>query len=221
MDQRDEMQDIYIVGAGGFGREVQWLTERINNKKVIWNFCGYIDDNQTGVVNDNPIVGTVEEFLHAHDDEQERVAVVCAIGNSKVRKLVIERLLIYDWLDFPNLIDPSVLMSDRISMGKGNIICAGNILTVNIMLGDFNIINLDCTVGHDVVMEDYVTLYPSANISGATKLEYGVEIGTGAHIIQGLSIEHESIIGAGSVVIRNIPSSCTAVGNPCKVIKNA
>ena len=62
----------------------------------------------------------------------------------------MERLVGVDYLEFPNIIDPSVQMSERITMGKGNIICAGNILTVDIALGDFNIINLDCTVGHDV-----------------------------------------------------------------------
>ena len=36
---------------------------------------------------------------------------------------------------------------------------------------------------------------------------------------KGLTIHEESIVGAGSVVIRNIPAHCTAVGNPCKVIK--
>lgn len=214
------MQDIYIIGAGGFGREVQWLIERINAVDPVWNIRGYIDDNQTGIINNHPVVGTVDSFLHAREDDPRKVAVVCAIGSSKVRKTVLDRFAFYDWIDFPNLIDPSVLMSDRISMGRGNIICAGNILTVNITLGDFNIINLDCTVGHDVVMKDYVTLYPSANISGATILENCVEIGTGAHIIQGLSVGSGSIIGAGSVVIRDIPSCCTAVGNPCKVIKS-
>ena len=28
-----EKKDIYIIGAGGFGREVAWLIERINQKK--------------------------------------------------------------------------------------------------------------------------------------------------------------------------------------------
>lgn len=213
------MREIYIIGAGGFGREVQWLIERINDMKPVWKIGGYIDDNQTGIVNGHPIVGTVESFLHTYENFQKQIAVVCAIGNSKIRKKVIEKFSFVNWVEFPNLIDPSVLMSDRIHIGKGNIVCAGNILTVDITLGDFNIINLDCTVGHDAEIRDFVTLYPSVNISGAITLEQCVEIGTGAHIIQGLSVGYESIIGAGSVVIRDVPAGCTAVGNPCRVIK--
>lgn len=212
------MQDIYIVGAGGFGREVQWLIERINTADQTWTIKGYIDDNSKGIVNDYLVVGTIEDFLTLCANDMKRRAVVCAIGNSKVRRKVIEKLSICSCIDFPNLIDPSVLMSDRITLGQGNIICAGTILTVNISLGDFNIINLDCTIGHDVVMKDFDTLYPSVNVSGAVTIESCSELGTGAHIIQGLSIGEESIVGAGSVVIRDIPEHCTAVGNPCKVI---
>ena len=43
------MKDIVIIGAGGFGREVAWLIERINNENphgkskdllTIMNSCG-------------------------------------------------------------------------------------------------------------------------------------------------------------------------------------
>lgn len=216
----DFMQDIYIIGAGGFGREVQWLIERINGAQERWRIKGYLDDNLTGMVNDYPVVDTVDGFIHAHEGAGERAAVACAIGNSRVRRKLIAKLKACEGLDVPNLIDPSVLMSERVEMGEGNIICAGNILTVNIRLGSFNIINLDCTIGHDVVTEDFVTLYPSVNVSGAVTIGACTEIGTGAHLIQGLSIGRESTVGAGSVVIRDIPASVTAVGNPAHVIKS-
>ena len=212
-------QKIYIIGAGGFGREVQWLIERINQAESQWMIEGYVDDNVKGCINDYPVVGTLEDFQKMCAELSEKVAVVCAIGNAHIRESVINRLRAVENICFPNLIDPSVIMSERIKFGEGNIICAGNILTVNICIGNFNIINLDCTIGHDVVTGDYVTLYPSVNISGAVTLGQGAEIGTGAHVIQGLSIGDSSIIGAGSVVIRDIPANCTAVGNPCRVIK--
>lgn len=213
------MQDIYIVGAGGFGREIQWLIERMNAIEDKWKIKGYIDDNITGIINDYPVVDTVDGFMRSFENVRERVAVVCAIGNSKIRRRVVKKMRECASFDFPNLIDPSVLMSERVKFGAGNIICAGNILTVNIQCGSFNIINLDCTIGHDVVMEDFVTLYPSVNVSGAITIGECTEIGTGAHMIQGLSIGRESIVGAGSVVIRNIPACVTAVGNPAHIIK--
>lgn len=40
------MKDIAIYGAGGFGREVACLIERINKAREtpIWNFIGFFDD---------------------------------------------------------------------------------------------------------------------------------------------------------------------------------
>ena len=40
------MKDIVIIGAGGFGREVAWLIERINNESPTWKIKGFIDDNE-------------------------------------------------------------------------------------------------------------------------------------------------------------------------------
>ena len=150
---------------------------------------------------------------------KEPLAIACAVGSSKTRKKIIDKIIDNENLEFPNLIDPFVQMSERICMGKGNIICAGNILTVDIKIGDFNIINLDCTVGHDAVLNSYVTVYPSVNISGCVEAGDETELGTGSHIIQGIHIGEKTIIGAGSVVIRDMPSDCTAVGNPAKPIK--
>lgn len=217
------MKDIVIIGAGGFGREVQWLIERINEKqnnvtgKVNWNILGYIDDGlEVGTnVNGYQVLGGMN-YLTARNKSLD---VACAIGASKTRKKVIDKIRNNSYLSFPNLIDPSVLMSERINWGEGNIVCAGTILTVNIDINDFCIINLDCTLGHDDLLESFVTVYPSVNISGCVKVGECSELGTGAQIIQGKNIGTAAIIGAGAVVVKDIPDACTAVGSPCKPIK--
>ena len=104
-------------------------------------------------------------------------------------------------------------------IGDGSIICAGTIATVDIEIGKHVIVNLDCTIGHDAKLEDYVTVYPSVNISGFVTVGEETEIGTGTQIIQGIKIGRESIIGAGAVVLKELPEKCTAVGSPAKVIK--
>ena len=43
----EELKKLYIVGAGGFGREVAWLVERINAVNPTWNLVGFLDDNET------------------------------------------------------------------------------------------------------------------------------------------------------------------------------
>ncbi|MDD3139532.1 MAG: acetyltransferase [Lachnospiraceae bacterium] len=211
------MKKLYIVGCGGFGREVLWLARRINEVKSEWNIMGFIDDNEElhGTYQDELKVVGGCDYLTNLDTE---CWVVCAVGSAVIKEQIVQKLQC-EHIHFATLIDPSVLISDRVLVGQGTIICAGTILTVDISIGNHVIINLDCTLGHDVDIQDYVTIYPSVNVSGNVSVGKKAELGTGAAIIQGKCIGEEAIIGAGSVVVKDIPVKCTAVGSPCKPIK--
>ena len=212
------MNKLVIIGASGFGREVAWLVERINAVSHIWDLIGFIDDNKEIIgqdINGYKVLGTVDSL-----EKMKDIYAVCAVGASKVRKDIIDRVQqLNPDLRFATLIDPSVEKSNYVEIGKGTIICAHNVLTVNIQIGNHCIINLDCTVGHDVIMNDFVTVYPSVNISGNSKYGECVELGTGSQIIQGKTVGKGTIVGAGSVVVKDLPEDCTAVGAPCKPIK--
>jgi sugar O-acyltransferase (sialic acid O-acetyltransferase NeuD family) len=211
-------KDIVVFGAGGFGREVMWLLEENNHDTNEWNILGFVDDTpefEGKSINGYPVIGNTN-WLVKYDKE---LSVVCCIGNSKARKSVIEKLQNNHHLNYPNIISKDARVSKLVSLGQGCIICASTILTVNIRLGDFLIANLDCTIGHDAVLKDFVTIYPSVNISGYVEIGSCSEIGTGTQIIQQMKIGSNTIVGAGSVVVKNIPSNCTAVGCPAKPIK--
>lgn len=209
----EELKKLYIVGAGGFGREVAWLVERINAVNPTWNLVGFLDDNETihGKLEDEyPVLGGCSYLAGTN----EECWVVCAVGSSKVRKKIIEKLHGYANVKFATLIDPSVIISKRVSIGEGTIICAGTIVTVDITIGSHVIINLDCTIGHDAVLQDCVTLYPSVNVSGNCTIGECVELGTGMQIIQGRSVVKDTIVGAGAVVVKDIVEAGTYVGVP-------
>ena len=214
------MKNLYIIGAGGFGREVAWLVERINSIEPVWKLQGFLDDNpeKQGTTEGRYQVVSGCDFLR---HLREETWIVCAVGASAVRRHIIEKIQQYDNrnVKFAVLIDPSVLISSSVSVGEGSIICAGTILTVDITVGKHVIINLDCTVGHDAEIEDFVTICPSVNVSGCAVVEQGAELGTGAQIIQGKRIGKETILGAGAVVVRNLPDRCTAIGVPAKPVK--
>lgn len=214
-----EVKDLYIIGAGGFGREIAWLVERINEAAPTWNIQGFIDDDTElhGSKTDGyTVVGGCNYLLKQKKDYW----VVCAVGNVKIRKKIIERISSFPMLRFATVIDPDAKISERVFVGEGSIICAGNIVTVDIKIGQHNILNLACTIGHDVVFGDFVTLYPGVNISGNVTVGEGTEIGTGTKIIQGKKICKDTIIGAGTVVVRDIKEPGTYVGVPAgKVTK--
>lgn len=212
------IKKLIIIGASGFGREVAWLVERINELQRSWDILGFVDDNQGlhgTLVNGYKVLGGLNVIgLHAD------AFFVCAVGAAKVRKEIINKICTsFSEIQFATLIDPSAIISKRVKIGEGSIICAGNIITVDIEIGNHVIVNLDCTIGHDAVLHNFVTLYPSVNVSGGIDIAECVELGTGVQIIQGKKIGAETIVGAGAVVVKDLPPKCTVVGSPAKPIK--
>lgn len=168
------------------------------------------------LINGFPILGTTRK-LNLWKTE---LYVVIAIGDPVVRKKVVSKIK-NNLVIYPTLIHPTAIIGapDFVTYGKGCILCAGNILTTNIKMGDFVILNLSCTVGHDTVINDYVACMPSVNISGEVTIGEGVYLGTGAKIINQLEIGEYTIVGAGAVISKALPAHCTAVGVPAKPIK--
>lgn len=212
------MKDIAIFGAGGFGREVLALIKEINKVSPIYHIVGFFDDGHAigEMINGLPILGKTEE-LNAWSTD---ICVAVSIGKPNIKKNIIEKIS-NPKVRFPTLIHPNVIIGDPdyVKIGEGCIICAGNMITTNIEIGDFVILNLGCTVGHDTVVRDYAAFMPSCNISGEVLIEEGVYCGTGVKIINQTSIGKYATIGAGAVVIKSIPGHCTAVGVPAQVVK--
>jgi sugar O-acyltransferase (sialic acid O-acetyltransferase NeuD family) len=212
----NKMKKIAIFGAGGFGREVEWLIDDINQKQSTWEFIGYFDDDFSHVTKTDSgyFLGGTEKL----NEWKEELDIVFAIGNPLVKRTIINRITNAK-LNFPVLIHPSVIMSDKTEIGKGAIICAGNIITVDIKIGEHVILNLCCTVGHDTCIGNYCSFMPTVNISGEVRCGEAVYVGTGVKIINQVEIGDETIIGAGAVVAKSLPAKCTAVGIPAKPLK--
>lgn len=207
------MRDIIIVGAGGFAREVAWLIEEINLKNQEWNLMGFLDENN----NEAKILNGYRVLNKSDLVNQSHAYFVVAIGDSETRKEVVKR---YSSYKFATLVHPDVSISATNKIGEGSIICKGNIITVNVDIGKHVIVNIDSTVGHDAILEDFVTILPSVNISGYVRIKECSNVGTGTQIIQEKTIGRNSIIGAGSVVVKDINDYVVAVGIPAREIKN-
>lgn len=212
------MKDIVIAGAGGFGREVKFIIDRINRSESTFNLLGFYDDNTDlpDTINGIPLLGTTEDLLNYN----KPVSVALGIGVPNIKKAIINKLNNSDLITFPTLIDPSAIIGDdNIQIKEGTIICAGVVVTCDIQIEKFVTLNLSCTVGHDTIIKDFSSFMPSVNISGEVLINESVYVGTGAKIINQLEIGKETIVGAGAVVAKSLPEKCTAVGIPAKPIK--
>lgn len=208
--------DLFIYGAGGFGREVAWLASTLNLGVDVWRVVAYLDDalgTRGERLHDVPVM-VPEDAVRCYP--QARAAI--AVGNPRTRVTLAARLESLG-VQFATLVHPETQSGPRIALGDGTLICAGNILTTDIRIGAHVHLNLDCTVGHDVIIADFVTIAPGVHISGNVTVHAGAEIGTGAMIRQGLTIGRGAAVGMGAVVTKDVPAGETWVGNPARRLR--
>jgi sugar O-acyltransferase (sialic acid O-acetyltransferase NeuD family) len=212
---KGEVKPLIIAGAGGLGREVAWLVEDINKNTPQWNLLGFVDDGVNGfTVEDYPILGDVDSLFYM----EPLPWVIVAIANASVRKRIVGQIQLRG-MSMATLIHPSVQSSRFVEIGEGSIICAGSVITTNITLGLSSIVNPNCFIGHDTVLQNYVSLMPGVHVAGEVKLGEGVYMGLHSCVINRTSIGEWSIIGAGATVVSDIPPNSLAVGVPARVVK--
>jgi sugar O-acyltransferase (sialic acid O-acetyltransferase NeuD family) len=215
------LTQIAIYGAGGFAREVAWLVSECCTPANDYRVVCFIDDNPAThgtLLNDVPVLGLVAAYRQFPD-----AGLVGGVGAPQTRQLLMEKSAAAGF-GFATIIHPLVARSRWLEIGRGTVICAGNILTTNIVLGKHVQINLSCTVGHDVIMGDYTTLAPGVHVSGWVHFGKRVYVGTGANIINGsqdhpLIIGDDAVIGAGACVTKSVDAGLTVVGVPAKPLQ--
>ena len=156
------MRDLFIVGAGGFGREAIWTVERINalSQQPQWNIIGYADDDPKWKKGDNfegfPILGTLEEASRDYPG----ASVFIAVGKNTKRADIAKRLRGHD---FPAIIDPKAQISPTTDFLEGAFIAAGAVVQVGAELGRFVIAGANSVVGHDAKVGDRVSFFANAS----------------------------------------------------------
>lgn len=81
-------------------------------------------------------------------------------------------------------------------------------------------------IGETAIIGDYALIYQGVTLGGTGKesgkrhptLGENVVVGSGAKVLGNILIGNNVRIGAGSVVLRDVPSDCTVVGVPGRVI---
>ena len=211
------MKDIAIFGAGGFGKEVACLVNRINKKEPTWNLIGFFDDNpelKGGMISHfGPCFGGMDVL----NDYPKDLAVVLALGNSRVVKKLVERID-NDHISFPNLIDSSfsVVDPETFRVGKGNIIQGPGTATCDVTIGDFNVLNGSVVLGHDVSLGNFNTLMPAVRISGEVTIGEGNFFGVGSIVLQQIRVGKNVRLGAGSVLMTKPKDGFLYLGVPAK-----
>lgn len=207
------MRDIVIYGAGGFGKEIACLINKINSIRKTWRLIGFVDDGiEFGVQNE---YGKILGNLSILNNWEEDLNVILAMGDpASLHK--ISNQITNTHINFPNIIAPDIVFFDQnlVKLGKGNIIGFKNIISNYVELGDFNILNNDVIIGHNVTIGSFNVFNPSVRISGGVSIGNTNLFGVSSVVIQNNHIGNFTRISPNSVVMRNTIDSSLYIGNP-------
>ena len=203
------MKKIVIVGAGGFGREVAWVIERINAVRPEFELLGFCDDaadRREGMCGAYPLlgpVGTVKTRLGA-------VGFFCAIGSNRVRQSVTVSMRAMGH-EPVTVADPSAVIAPGAVIGRGSYVGIGGVVSVGSRLGDGVLVNHQVTVGHDVMVGDFAQLCPGVRVSGGSVLGEGVLMGSNACTIPCVRVGTWATVGAGAVALRDVQDGASLI----------
>lgn len=201
------MRDLFIVGAGGFGREAVWTVERINkaSQQPQWNVIGFADDDPkkaTGNFEGYRMLGSIEKASTDHPG----ASVFIAIGDNAIRRAIYAKLRGHD---FPALIDPSAQVSPTTEFKHGTFIACEAVVSVGTEIGKFVIINARAGVGHDSVVGDFANIAPGVSLSGHTTIEDDVFMGTNSCTAPGMTVGKGATVACGTPVLKSVAPGTT------------
>ena len=209
------MKNIYIVGAGDFGREMESALEMQRGWKSEFLIAGYLDDNAhslEGYQSDYKIVGSPLNFKFSEND-----FALLAISNLTARRKISENLR--GKVSFFTFIDDTVVVNKYVKVGEGSIICSKCFIGTNTNIETFVIANVGSIIGHDCRIGSHTNLMANVDLGGKSEIGENVFIGTKSTIIPRRKIKDNIIIGAGSVVVRDLRYEGTFFGNPVKKMR--
>lgn len=206
----------YIIGAGGFARELYSYFAETNFCLSGFLLAGFLDDNQVALEGYN-LQHKVDMPMLTYDLPPGS-KLILAIANPNLKESIYN---FYKGLGFEFLtyIHRTAFVGQRVTLGEGTIVAPQSVLTADVFVGQCVTINALSSVGHDAIISDYSTLSGHCDVTGFAQLGRKVFMGSHALIIPKVKVGEGAVIGAGSVVISKVKSGTTVFGNPAKKIK--
>lgn len=213
------MEQLLLVGAGGFAREVAEAVRALNERQPRWQLLGLLDDDPArhgAVLSGGRVIGPVE-LVHEHPAAR----VVLCTGNPQdygSRERLVERLGL-EPQRYATVVHPAANLSASTVLGLGSAVLAGVVATADVTVGRHVALMPACVLTHDVVLGDFVTVASGALLSGAAQISAGAYVGAGAMVGAGLRMGRGSMLGMGAVLRNDLPDHEVWAGVPARRLR--
>lgn len=191
---------LWVLGDSGHAREVEMAARAIDPRGERWLDIIRVDRSD-------------EADLHGESGD-----LVMGMASPSIRAQVAARLGGHYKLDWPVLVHPRADVGPKVRLAPGVVIASGSIVTVDVEISAWSMLNTNVTVGHDARIGQFCMINPQAALSGNVIIEDEVLVGAGAVVLEGRRLGKGSTIGAGAVVTTDVDPGSTVVGVPARQI---
>lgn len=204
-------KNLYIIGAGGFGRECVGNFRLWNGFADRYAIKGFLDDNATaleGYAGYPPVVGSVDAFVPGADD-----AFVCALGNVAPRRRCIEGVMRKGGR-FETIVSPTAVVHRSARLGEGCLVLDNAIVSADVRVGDHVLCHANVLLGHDTRVGDHAVIESFAFTGGFAEIGAGAVLHTRATVLPCKRVGDGAVVGAGSTVLSHVAPGRTVFGVP-------
>lgn len=205
------MENLLIVGAGGFGRELYGIARECHGFGDRFSIKGFLDGNPSALDGFNgypPILGSPQSYVPHPGD-----SFITAIGSISARRRCAEALERRN-ARFISLVHRTATLGMNVEIGPGTIIAQNAFISADARIGRHACVFQSVVVGHDTTVGDFAHIYSLCAIGGNVRIGDGAAVYPGVRIVPNRSIGDNAVVGIGSVVLLNVDPGATVFGNP-------
>ncbi len=214
------VQELLIVGAGGFARETAQAVAAVNAVRPTWRLLGFLDDDpllhgrRFGGL---PVIGGTD-LVESLTDAQ----VLVCVGNPRnyfARARIVDRLAL-PADRYATIVHPGAEVSSDSIVAPGCVLLAQAVLTAAVTVGAHVAVMPHAVLTHDVRVGDFATIAAGVRFGGGSRVGRGAYLGSGALIREQVEIGAWAQVGMGSVVLGDVPGGQVWVGNPARRLRD-
>ena len=199
-----------IIGARGMAKEVLEIVSsemRMNETEIV--FFDNINKYSSNIYNRFSVLKSLDEvrdYLKVNNS-----TFTLGLGGVSNRRKMTDIFLKLGGTFTTIISSQAKVGSFNTIIGTGCQLMQGVIVTNDVELGKGVLVNINSTISHDCIVGDFSEIATNVSIAGRCSI--------GENVLPDVKIGNNTIIGAGAVVLSDVPSDVTVVGNPARIIK--